>query len=88
MLIEEVGEQYYRIDRAMFHLTGNKCVRAIRRLRLGRVSDVIVNEPEFSSDERLIVRDWCDRSGIPFGGDADIGHDAGNKIVPFGPSRA
>lgn len=88
LLIEEVSEQYYRIDRAMFHLTGNKCVRAIRRLRLGRVSDVIVNEPEFSIDERLIVRDWCDRSGIPFGGDADIGHDAGNKIVPFGPSRA
>ena len=88
LLIEEVSEQYYRIDRAMFHLAGNDGVRAVRRLRLGRVSDVIENEPEFSGEEEEIVRDWCGRSGIAFGGQADIGHDAGNKVVPFGPSRA
>lgn len=87
LLIEDISEQYYRIDRAMFHLTGNPGVRAIRRLRLGRVSDIIENEPEFYSDEEAIVRDWCDRAGIAFGGHADIGHDAGNKVVPFGPSR-
>ncbi len=87
LIIEEVSEQYYRIDRAMFHLTGSASVRTIRRLRLGRVSDVIVNEPEFASDEQAIVRDWCDRAGINFGGAADVGHDAGNKVVPFSPSR-
>ena len=87
LLIEEVSEQYYRIDRAMFHLTGSANVRSIRRLRLGRVSDVIENEPEFAGDEEAIVRDWCARAGIAFGGAADIGHDAANKVVPFGPSR-
>lgn len=87
LLIEEVSEQYYRIDRAMFHVTGHLGVRAVRRLRLGRFSDVIENEPEFLSDGEAIVRDWCGRSGIAFGGPADIGHDAGNKVVPFGPSR-
>jgi len=87
LLIEEVSEQYYRIDRAMFHVTGTDGVRAVRRLRLGRVSDIIENEPEFLGDGEAIVRDWCDRSGIAFGGAADIGHDAGNKVVPFGPSR-
>lgn len=87
LLIEEVSEQYYRIDRAMFHLTGSANVRSIRRLRLGRVSDVIENEPEFASDEEMIVRHWCSRSGIAFGGRADIGHDAANKVVPFGPPR-
>ncbi|MEO8141959.1 MAG: LD-carboxypeptidase [Sphingomicrobium sp.] len=86
LMIEEVSEQYYRIDRAMFHLTGSTNVRGIRRLRLGRVSDVIENEPEFSTDGEAIVRDWCDRAGIAFGGAADIGHDGGNKVVPFGPS--
>ena len=88
LLIEEVSEQYYRIDRAMFHLTGSANVRSIRRLRLGRVSDVIENEPEFSTDGEAIARDWCDRAGIAFGGLADIGHDAANKVVPFGPSRS
>ena len=83
LLIEEVSEQYYRIDRAMFHLTGSEAVRKVRRLRLGRVSDVIENTPNFQSEEEAIVRDWCMRSGIPFGGRADIGHDAANKVVPF-----
>lgn len=85
LLIEEVSEQYYRIDRMMFHLTGSAKVRSIRRLRLGRVSDVIENMPEFATNEEAIVRDWCTRSGIDFGGHADIGHDAANKVVPFGP---
>lgn len=87
LLIEEVSEQYYRIDRAMFHLTGSANVRGVRRLRLGRVSDIIENEPEFAVTEEAIVRDWCDRAGICFGGGADIGHDAANKVVPFGPSH-
>lgn len=87
LLIEEVSEQYYRIDRAMFHVTGSANVRNVRRLRLGRVSDVIENEPEFSSDGETIVRDWCNRAGIVFAGAADIGHDAANKVVPFGLSR-
>ncbi len=83
LLIEEVSEQHYRIDRTMFHVTGSATVRKVRSLRLGRVSDVIENTPFFESDEEAIVRDWCRRSGIAFGGRADIGHDAANKIVPF-----
>jgi hypothetical protein len=31
-----------------------------------------------------VVRHWCDVSGIPYLGRADIGHDIDNKIVPFG----
>jgi muramoyltetrapeptide carboxypeptidase len=30
-----------------------------------------------------MVRDWCGRAGVAFLGDADIGHDSGNRIVPF-----
>ena len=32
-----------------------------------------------------IARYWCARTGIPWLGTADIGHDRNNKIVPFGP---
>ena len=83
LLIEEVSEQHYRIDRTMFHVTDSAAVSKVRRLRLGRVSDVIENAPQFESDEETIVRDWCARRQIPFGGRADIGHDAANKVVPF-----
>jgi muramoyltetrapeptide carboxypeptidase len=34
--------------------------------------------------EEEIARYWCGRSGIPWLGRADIGHDIDNKIVPFG----
>jgi muramoyltetrapeptide carboxypeptidase len=87
LLIEDVSEQLYRIDRTMFHVTGSANVRRARRIRLGRVSDVPENDPPFALDEAAIVEDWCRRSGVLFGGRADIGHDAANKVVPFGPFR-
>ena len=83
LLIEDLSEQLYRIDRTMFHVAASQNVRRAARLRLGRVHDVIENDPEFALDERAIVEDWCARSGIRFGGAADIGHDARNKVVPF-----
>jgi muramoyltetrapeptide carboxypeptidase len=87
LLIEEVSEHLYAIDRSMFHLTSSPAIRRVERLRLGRVGDVLPNDVEFGSDEVAIVRDWCARSGIAYGGRADIGHDAANRIVPFGPQN-
>jgi muramoyltetrapeptide carboxypeptidase len=83
LIIEDVGEHLYRTDRSMFHVTNNADVRQVRRLRLGRVSDVLENEPDFASDEVKVVIDWCERAGISYAGRADIGHDSANKIVPF-----
>ena len=87
LLIEEVSEQLYRIDRTMFHITASPNVRGAARMRLGRVSDVLANDPEFGGDAVTIVEDWCRRAGILFGGAADIGHDVGNRVVPFGPQN-
>lgn len=87
LMIEDVGEHLYRIDRAMFHVTASPNVRRAARLRLGRVSDILSNDPDFGGDEFAIVADWCRRSGLRFGGGADIGHDSANRVVPFGSSR-
>lgn len=83
LLIEDVAEHEYRIDRAMFHVTGSPAVRRASAIRMGRMSDIPENDPVFGTDVESIVKDWCERSGIPFGGHADIGHDAANRIVPF-----
>jgi muramoyltetrapeptide carboxypeptidase len=88
LLIEEVSEHLYRIDRQMFHLTASANVRSVARIRLGRVGDIPPNDPDFGSDEAAIVANWCARAGIVFGGRADIGHDAANRVVPFGQSRS
>jgi muramoyltetrapeptide carboxypeptidase len=83
LLIEDVAEHEYRIDRAMFHVTGSPSIRRAASIRMGRMNDIPVNDPAFGSDAESIVRDWCERSGIAFGGTADIGHDAANRVVPF-----
>jgi muramoyltetrapeptide carboxypeptidase len=87
LLIEDVSEQLYRIDRAMFHVTASDSIRKVRRIRLGRVSDIPENDPAFAIDEVGIVKEWCARSGILYGGRADIGHDARNRVVPFGSQK-
>ncbi|MFT6427845.1 MAG: muramoyltetrapeptide carboxypeptidase, partial [Brevundimonas sp.] len=84
LMLEEVSEAAYRIDRMMFHLTSQASIRRVAGIRLGRVSDVTPNDPDFGQTPEEIVRYWCLRSGIPFLGSADIGHDAANKVVPFG----
>jgi len=85
VMLEEVSEALYRVDRMMFHLTGQASIRRVAGIRLGRVSDVTANDPDFGLTAEEIVRHWCVRSGIPYLGAADIGHDRDNKVVPFGP---
>ena len=87
LAIEDVAEHEYRIDRMMFHVTGSAAVRRCAAIRMGRMSEIPDNDPLFGADAAAIVRDWCARSGIVFGGSADIGHDALNRVVPFSAAR-
>lgn len=84
LLLEEVSEHTYRTDRAMFHLANNPIAARLAGIRFGRCSDVPDNDPEFGASGEEVVRFWCGRAGIPYLGEADIGHDSGNRIVPFG----
>src|SRR6185295_13719039 len=83
LMLEEVGEYMYRIDRAMFHLTSNPGIRKVAGIRLGRCTAIPENEPDFGQSEVEIVKHWCGVAGIRYLGRADIGHDIDNKIVPF-----
>lgn len=85
IMLEEVSEALYRVDRMMFHLTGQASIRKCAGIRMGRVSDVTENDPDFGMTAVEIGRYWCERSGIAYLGEADIGHDRNNKVVPFGP---
>ena len=82
LMVEEVDEPLYRIDRDLFHVTSSANVRRCAGLMLGRVASR-ANKPAWDGDEEAIARHWCDRAGIAYLGRADIGHDAGNTVVPF-----
>jgi muramoyltetrapeptide carboxypeptidase len=84
LMLEEVSEAMYRIDRSLFHITSNAAIRRVAGIMLGRCSHIPANEPDFGMREEEVARYWCQKSGIPWLGRADIGHDIDNKVVPFG----
>jgi muramoyltetrapeptide carboxypeptidase len=84
LMVEDVAEYMYRVDRSLFHVTSNPGIRKVAGIMLGRISDVPPNDPDFVLNEEQVVQHWCNVSGIPYLGRADIGHDADNKVVPFG----
>lgn len=82
VLVEEVSEHLYAIDRLFFHVIAH--FDGVAGLRLGRVSEVPENNRDFGTKAEDIARYWCDRHAIAYLGRADIGHDSDNRIVPFG----
>jgi muramoyltetrapeptide carboxypeptidase len=84
LMVEEVSEYLYGYDRAFFHVTSHLQSAGLTGLRLGRISDVPENDRPFGEDAEDIAQKWCAKMGINYLGRADIGHDADNRIVPFG----
>ena len=84
IMLEDVGEYLYRIDRSMFTVITSPLLRQAAGIQLGRISDIPTNNRLFGQDEEEITQYWCQRAGISYLGRADIGHDIDNKIVPFG----
>lgn len=82
VLVEEVAEHLYAVDRLFFHVTAH--LKGVAGIRLGRVSAIPENDRPFGLNEEQIARHWCETTGIAYLGRADIGHDADNAIVPFG----
>jgi muramoyltetrapeptide carboxypeptidase len=84
LMIEEVDEHAYRIDRMLFHVTSQPAIRRAAGLMLGRCEPIPENDPDFGQEVEDIARYWCERSRIPYLGRADIGHDVNNAVIPFG----
>ncbi len=89
LMVEEVSEHLYAIDRMFFALAGS--MPRLAGLRLGAITAVPENYVEFGQSDEDIARYWCDRAGIPYLGRAEIGHTSTNRVVPFGlagPARS
>jgi len=84
VMVEEVAEYDYAVDRLLFHVCAGLAAAGAAGLRLGRVTQVPENDRVFGVAHEDMARHWCARSGLAYLGRADIGHDAANRIVPFG----
>ena len=82
LMLEEVSEHMYSVDRIFFSLSGS--LPRLKGLRLGEVTDVPENDHPFGTELEDIARFWCARAGIAYLGRAQIGHTGANSVVPFG----
>ncbi|HEU4961093.1 MAG TPA: LD-carboxypeptidase [Sphingomonas sp.] len=84
LMIEEVSEPLYRIDRMLFQMAHATQLKGIAGVRLGAVLDVQANDPPWGETLETMMARWCGEMGVPYLGRAQIGHDADNHVVPFG----
>lgn len=85
LMLEDVSEYEYAIDRKMFSLCNSEHFHKVAGVAAGRFSDVPENEDvQFGMTSVEIIKSWCARTGIPYLGEADIGHDVDNKLVVWG----
>jgi muramoyltetrapeptide carboxypeptidase len=84
LLVEEVSEPMYRLDRELFQMAHATQLQAVAGVRLGAVSDVQPNEPVWGEPLEAMLPRWCGEMGVPYLGRAAIGHAADNHVVPFG----
>src|SRR3546814_14211283 len=62
LMLEEVGEYVYRIDRALAQVTSSSAVRVAAGIRMGRRSDLPPNDPAFGRDGVGVARDSIERA--------------------------
>ncbi len=82
LMLEDIDEDIFKVDLALFQLTSNLLGRGVVGIQLGRFSDAGTFPGGVTEVD--VARHWCSKAGIAFLGRANIGHDAENRIVPFG----
>jgi muramoyltetrapeptide carboxypeptidase len=86
LMLEEIDEHHYALDRALFQITSTAAVQRCAGIMLGRCGVKENDRPFFADaagDEESIVQHWCALAGIDYLGRANIGHDVENAVVPF-----
>ncbi|MDA8402800.1 MAG: LD-carboxypeptidase [Desulfobacteraceae bacterium] len=79
VLLEDVGEQPYRIDRMLTHMRMAGCFEGIAGLALGSFRDC--GQPD---EIYRIFDNVFDAGSVPILAGFDVGHDEPNLTVPFG----
>lgn len=82
LLLEDVGERPYRLDRMWTHLTLAGVFRQVRGIVLGAFIGCEEKDAEYSSAE--VLRDLAGATGLPCAAGFPIGHGEHNQPVPLG----
>ena len=84
LLIEEVSEPLYAVDRMLFTVAHATQLKGIAGIRLGTVNDIQANDPPWAETLEFMIDRWSRDLGVPYLGRAEVGHTPANCVVPFG----
>ncbi|HEX4269023.1 MAG TPA: LD-carboxypeptidase [Steroidobacteraceae bacterium] len=82
LLLEDVGERPYRLDRMWTHLALAGVFRQIRGIVLGAFTGCEEKDADYSSAD--VLRELAVATGLPCAAGFPIGHGAQNQPVPLG----
>ena len=82
LLLEDVGERPYRLDRMWTHLGLAGVLHRIRGIALGEFTDC--EEPDADFGSRDVLAALAAETGLPCVGGLSIGHGEVNQAVPLG----
>jgi muramoyltetrapeptide carboxypeptidase len=82
LLLEDVGERPYRLDRMWTHLALAGVFRRVRGIVLGEFTGCEEKEADYSSAD--VLRELAAATGLPCAAGFPIGHGAENQPVPLG----
>jgi muramoyltetrapeptide carboxypeptidase len=82
LLLEDVGERPYRLDRMWTHLALAGVFRQIRGIALGEFTGCEEKEADFSSAD--VLRELAAATGLPCAAGFPVGHGGHNQPLPLG----
>jgi muramoyltetrapeptide carboxypeptidase len=82
LLLEDVGERPYRLDRMWTHLALAGAFRQVRGIVLGELTGCEEKGADYSSAD--VLRELAAATGLPCAAGFPIGHGARNQPVPLG----
>jgi muramoyltetrapeptide carboxypeptidase len=82
LLLEDVGERPYRLDRMWTHLALAGVFRQVRGIVLGDFTGCEEKDAEYSSAD--VLRELAAGTGLPCAAGFPIGHGSQNQPVPLG----
>src|SRR5215472_2193735 len=82
LLLEDVGERPYRLDRMWTHLELAGVFRQVRGIALGSFTGCEEKDADYGADD--VLRELAQATGLPCAAGFPIGHGAENEPVPLG----
>jgi len=89
LLLEDVGEAPYRIDRMLSHWRLSGALQQVAGIGFGSFSDCEADEEDARDPQRsfglnAVLQERCGDLGIPVIADLPFGHRCGNAAIPIG----